>query len=99
MYASGGGRILRVGRTWSDKHGAVFRGIFFLSLRMHVRSSPQHVHVFFKQDYRTLEEWQMLDKHETCYHDYVSCHIKVHGLTDAKATTWTRKLKEYIELM
>ena len=29
----------------------------------------------------------------------MSVHIKVHGLDDGKATTWTRKLKEYLELM
>lgn len=28
------------------------------------------------RDYRTMEEWEFLEKHETCYHDYVSCHIK-----------------------
>jgi predicted ferric reductase len=50
-------------------------------------------------DWKKLEEWQYLDKHETCYHDYVSVHIKVHGLQDSKARTWTRKLKEYIELL
>ena len=51
------------------------------------------------KDAKTLEPWQLLDKHETCFHDYVSCHIKVHGLADPKARTWTRKFKEYVELM
>mmetsp|Transcript_17407 Transcript_17407/g.35557 ORF Transcript_17407/g.35557 Transcript_17407/m.35557 type:complete len:708 (+) Transcript_17407:2-2125(+) len=51
------------------------------------------------KDHQKVPEHELLDKHETCYHDYVSCHIKVHGLGDAKARTWTRKFKEYIELM
>ena len=51
------------------------------------------------QDYRELEVDQLLEKHETTYNDFVSVHIKVHGLNDGKATTWTRQLKEYLELM
>jgi len=50
-------------------------------------------------DYNKMNDWEFLDKHETCYHDYVSVHIKVHGLNDPVARSWTRKLKEYIELM
>jgi hypothetical protein len=46
-----------------------------------------------------VEEWELLEKHETCYHDYVSVHIKVHGLRDKVARSWTRRLKEYVEEM
>ncbi|KAJ8599242.1 hypothetical protein CTAYLR_006216 [Chrysophaeum taylorii] len=35
-----------------------------------------------------------LDKDETAYHDFVSVHIKVQG-----SKTWTRKLKDYLEMM
>ena len=42
---------------------------------------------------------EYLEKHETGYNDYISCHIKVHGLEHEKARTWTRKLKEYFEQM
>ena len=35
----------------------------------------------------------LLDKCDTGYNDYVSCHIKVHGLEDPVARTWTRKFK------
>lgn len=49
------------------------------------------------KDYQKMERHEYLDKSETGYHDYISCHIKVHGLTDATAKTWTRKLKEYFE--
>jgi hypothetical protein len=50
-------------------------------------------------DYKQLFPCELHEKHDTCRCDYVSCHIKVHGLTDTKATTWTRKLKEYVELL
>lgn len=36
----------------------------------------------------------ILEAHETAYHDYVSVHIKVHG-----DHTWTHKLKDYFEMM
>ena len=41
----------------------------------------------------------LLDKSETGYFDYVSVHIKVHGLDTPTAHTWTRKLKEYFEML
>lgn len=54
---------------------------------------------FISQDYRKIKPEFLLEKSETGYNDYVSVHIKVHGLDDVKARSWTRKLKEYIELM
>jgi hypothetical protein len=51
------------------------------------------------KDWRGLDPEELLDKSETGYNDYVSVHIKVHGLDDAEARSWTRKFKEYIELM
>jgi hypothetical protein len=51
------------------------------------------------QDYRKIPHAFLLDKHETGYNDYVSVHIKVIGLDDRKAISWTRKFKEYLELM
>ncbi|CAM9209942.1 unnamed protein product, partial [Ectocarpus fasciculatus] len=42
---------------------------------------------------------QFLDKHETGYNDFVSVHVKVHGLDDLVARSWTRKFKEYVELL
>ena len=51
------------------------------------------------KDYTKMKPNQFLDKHETGYNDYVSVHIKVHGLEHKEAQTWTRKLKEYFELM
>ncbi|GMI05932.1 hypothetical protein TrVE_jg417 [Triparma verrucosa] len=51
------------------------------------------------KDYTKMRPSQFLDKHETGYNDYVSVHIKVHGLEHKEAQTWTRKLKEYFELM
>ena len=41
----------------------------------------------------------LLDVHETAHHDFVSVHIKVHGLDSQLPTTWTRKFKEYLEMM
>uniref|UniRef100_A0A7R9U452 Ferric reductase NAD binding domain-containing protein n=1 Tax=Pinguiococcus pyrenoidosus TaxID=172671 RepID=A0A7R9U452_9STRA len=38
----------------------------------------------------------LLDKHEVAYNDFVSVHIKVH---QANPNSWTRKLKDYIELL
>ena len=46
------------------------------------------------RDHKTMKKSEFLDKHETGYNDYVSCHVKVHGLEDAVARSWTRKLKE-----
>ena len=51
------------------------------------------------QDYKTLDFNDLLDKGDTTYNDFISVHIKVHGLNDPYATTWTRRLKEYLELM
>jgi hypothetical protein len=51
------------------------------------------------KDWRNLNPSEYLDKSETGYMDYVSVHIKVHGLNDPVARTWTRKLKEYFELL
>jgi len=45
------------------------------------------------QTYDTL-----LDHHETAYHDFVSVHIKVHERDDG-TETWTKKLKDYLEMM
>ena len=46
------------------------------------------------KDYTRIKPSEFLDKHETGYNDYVSVHIKVHGLEHKEARTWTRKLKE-----
>jgi ferredoxin-NADP reductase len=51
------------------------------------------------QDYTTMDPNEYLEKSETGYNDYVSLHIKVLGLEEVHARTWTRKLKEYFELM
>jgi hypothetical protein len=51
------------------------------------------------QDYTTMDPNEYLDKSETSYFDYISVHIKVHGLEEPHARSWTRKLKEYFELM
>ena len=51
------------------------------------------------QDYTTMDPNDFLDKSETAYGDFVSVHIKVHGLDEPYARTWTRKLKEYFELL
>ena len=40
-----------------------------------------HKFCVISKDYRTVPEYELLDKHETCYHDYVSCHIKVWSTT------------------
>eukprot|EP01036_Dinobryon_divergens_P033073 gene33073-42785_t len=50
-------------------------------------------------DWSVLDESYLLDKSDTGYHDYISVHIKVHGLDEPKARTWTRKVKEYFELL
>jgi hypothetical protein len=49
------------------------------------------------QDYTTMDPIDFLDKSETAYGDYVTVHVKVHGLNEPYARTWTRKLKEYFE--
>ena len=51
------------------------------------------------KEYDKAKPGELLEKHETGYNDYVSVHIKVHGLETEKAKSWTRKLKEYFELM
>lgn len=51
------------------------------------------------QDWKTMNPEDYLDKHETGYNDFVSVHVKVHGLEDLVARSWTRKFKEYVELM
>jgi hypothetical protein len=48
-------------------------------------------------DPRAVHPDDLLDKHETVYNDYISLHIKVHGLTDIVARSWTRKFKEYLQ--
>jgi hypothetical protein len=50
-------------------------------------------------NYKDLRNCELHDKHDTCRCEYVSCHIKVYGLNDTKAKTWTRKLKEHIECL
>lgn len=51
------------------------------------------------QDWRKMRPEELLDKSDTGYNDFVSVHVKVHGLEDPVPRSWTRKLKEYIELM
>lgn len=51
------------------------------------------------QDYTTMDPADYLDKSETGYGDFVSIHVKVHGLNEPYARTWTRKLKEYFEML
>ncbi len=51
------------------------------------------------QDPNAMDPNDYLDKSETGYNDFISLHIKVHGLEDPIAKSWTRKLKEYFELM
>lgn len=56
-------------------------------------------YVLASQDWQAMDPLDYLDKSETGYHDYVSLHIKVHGLQEPVARSWTRKFKEYLELM
>jgi hypothetical protein len=53
------------------------------------------------KDHKTMKSSEFLDKHEIGYNDFVSCHIKVHGMNvkDAPGVqlSWTRRLKEYME--
>jgi hypothetical protein len=51
------------------------------------------------EDWQKLNSHEFLEKHETGFCDFVSVHIKVHGLEDRTAKTWTRKVKEYFELL
>mgnify|MGYP003385496747 CR=1 FL=1 len=51
------------------------------------------------KDYKTIAPEFLIDKCDTGYLDYVSVHIKVHGLDDPNSKSWTKKLKEYFEMM
>ena len=51
------------------------------------------------EDWRSMSPDNYLEKHETGYNDFVSIHVKVHGLDDLVARSWTRKFKEYVELL
>lgn len=51
------------------------------------------------QDWRELSVHQLLDKSDTGYHDYISLHIKVHGWDDPIPRSWTRRFKDYLELL
>ena len=58
-----------------------------------------HKYCPVSKDWRKLPSDQLLEKSDTDFMDYLSVHIKVHGLGDVEARSWTRKLKEYFELM
>lgn len=58
-----------------------------------------HKYCLISQDWTKLDPSEYIDKSDTGYHDYISVHIKVHGLQGDQARTWTRKLKEYFELL
>ena len=47
------------------------------------------------KDWRRMKEYELLEKHETAFSDYVSVHIKV----SKSATSWTKRLKDYIEML
>lgn len=51
------------------------------------------------RNWQDMAREEYLEKSETEYHDYLSVHIRVHGLDGPDAKTWTRRLKEYFELM
>lgn len=51
------------------------------------------------QNWRDTNPNNFIDKCDTVYHDHISCHIKVHGLEDTSAHTWTRKFKEHLEAL
>jgi hypothetical protein len=51
------------------------------------------------ENWRDMDEDDMLERSDTGYLDYVSVHIKVHGLDEPKAKSWTRKFKEYVEML
>ena len=51
------------------------------------------------RNWREMTRDEYLEKGETDYHDYLSVHIRVHGLDDEVAKSWTRRLKEYFELL
>lgn len=75
------------------------KSLFLLSLSL--LSSSSHLVISCRwARYTTISNTKKrYEKSETGYNDYVSLHIKVHGLDGPKAKTWTRKLKEYFELM
>ena len=50
------------------------------------------------QNWKDMNPSDYIDKSETGYNDYLSCHIKIHGLDDPVAKSWTRKFKEYLEV-
>lgn len=58
---------------------------------------PWNKYCLLSQNWRELQPAEYIDKSDTVYHDHLSCHIKVHGLEDATAHTWTRKFKEHLE--
>ena len=62
-------------------------------------SSSSSKYCLVSQDHRNLSPDEYIDKSDTGYCDYVSVHVKVHGLDEPHARTWTRKLKEYLELL
>jgi hypothetical protein len=49
------------------------------------------------KDWRTLKPEDLLDRGDVSYADFVSCHIKVHGWDAKEPTTWTRKVKDFLE--
>jgi hypothetical protein len=51
------------------------------------------------QDWTKMDSNDFLEKSETGYYDYISLHIKVFGLEEPHARTWTRKFKEYLEVL
>ena len=65
------------------------------------------------RDWRTVPESDYLEKADTEYLDFVSCHIKVHGEEDDLQTDntmvvdslkdsrrpWTRRFKDYLEVL
>lgn len=51
------------------------------------------------QDWRTMNPNDFIDKSDTGYLDFVSLHIKVFGLDLPEPETWTRRFKEYLEML
>ena len=47
------------------------------------------------KDWRKMKEYELLEKHETAFSDYVSVHIKV----SKSPGSWTKQLKDYIEML
>ncbi len=60
-------------------------------------NSKWNKYYLISQNWKEINSSDYIDKSETGYNDYISCHIKIHGLDDPVAKTWTRKFKEYIE--